>query len=938
TVKKSDLTGSVTSINAKTLTESRLNSFSEAMQGRVAGVRVNSQSGEPGADINIQIRGANSINAGTQLLYVIDGIPMDVNAGEVASSSVGGTTTYNPLSIIAPGDIESMEILKDASATAIYGARGANGVVIITTKSGKFNTKTKITANASYGWSQYTNGYNMLNAQEYVDYRHELAPTDAAYRQEVVVNGVTEYIPLDISSTNYANHNWQNELFRQGAIGKFDLQLQGGKDNTTYSASLGYLDQKGLVKNNDYTSLSARFKLDSKVSNKLNVGLSAIWGKTVNTGLASSGGGNGYWAGIVQSIYTFRPILLVNDSEDQSQKYSLATMIYDATRETDYSRIIGNAYANYKILKNLSLRVSGGGNFSTSNLSEFYGKQTLWGRTENGRATLNNVTTNSYNGTGYLEYGKTYNKIHKLKLMAGSEVNSYKYETFRITSTSFDDESTGVYDISKGSIVGKPTSNVYVQNRLSFFGRVNYDLLDRYLFTGTFRADGSSNFGYGNRFGYFPSVAFAWRINNESFLTDVKEISNAKLRLSYGVTGNDRITPYQSMATLGNAYYASNGTPDYGAAPITSANPDLKWETTTQYNGGLDFGMFNNRISLVFDAYYKKTTGMLLNAFLPSQAGFPKQWQNIGDMENKGLELTINTQNLKTKNFDWVTSFNIYTNKNKILSLGGSEEIPVIIEYGYIRDVGIVREGEPLGTAYGYLWDGIYQISDFTWQNNSDPSIPHASRTYTLKDGIPSIAGIAAKPGEFKYKNLNPDEDNVVDAKDRRIISDSNPKFAGGISNEFTYKNFSLLVFFEGVYGNQIFNEFPSRTEAGQGEVSFNLTQEYWYNRWTPENPSTRYGALTRQSDNLASTYYVEDGSYLRFKTLSLSYNLEKRLLNTLKLSSARVFAMVDNLYVWTKYSGLDPDVRSSEKLLPGYDRLQYPRARTFSLGVDIAF
>lgn len=908
------------------------------MQGRVAGVRVNSQSGEPGADINIQIRGANSINAGTQLLYVIDGIPMDVNAGEVASSSVGGTTTYNPLSIIAPGDIESMEILKDASATAIYGARGANGVVIITTKSGKFNTKTKITANASYGWSQYTNGYNMLNAQEYVDYRHELAPTDAAYRQEVVVNGVTEYIPLDISSTNYANHNWQNELFRQGAIGKFDLQLQGGKDNTTYSASLGYLDQKGLVKNNDYTSLSARFKLDSKVSNKLNVGLSAIWGKTVNTGLASSGGGNGYWAGIVQSIYTFRPILLVNDSEDQSQKYSLATMIYDATRETDYSRIIGNAYANYKILKNLSLRVSGGGNFSTSNLSEFYGKQTLWGRTENGRATLNNVTTNSYNGTGYLEYGKTYNKIHKLKLMAGSEVNSYKYETFRITSTSFDDESTGVYDISKGSIVGKPTSNVYVQNRLSFFGRVNYDLLDRYLFTGTFRADGSSNFGYGNRFGYFPSVAFAWRINNESFLTDVKEISNAKLRLSYGVTGNDRITPYQSMATLGNAYYASNGTPDYGAAPITSANPDLKWETTTQYNGGLDFGMFNNRISLVFDAYYKKTTGMLLNAFLPSQAGFPKQWQNIGDMENKGLELTINTQNLKTKNFDWVTSFNIYTNKNKILSLGGSEEIPVIIEYGYIRDVGIVREGEPLGTAYGYLWDGIYQISDFTWQNNSDPSIPHASRTYTLKDGIPSIAGIAAKPGEFKYKNLNPDEDNVVDAKDRRIISDSNPKFAGGISNEFTYKNFSLLVFFEGVYGNQIFNEFPSRTEAGQGEVSFNLTQEYWYNRWTPENPSTRYGALTRQSDNLASTYYVEDGSYLRFKTLSLSYNLEKRLLNTLKLSSARVFAMVDNLYVWTKYSGLDPDVRSSEKLLPGYDRLQYPRARTFSLGVDIAF
>jgi TonB-linked SusC/RagA family outer membrane protein len=538
-----------------------------------------------------------------------------------------------------------------------------------------------------------------------------------------------------------------------------------------------------------------------------------------------------------------------------------------------------------------------------------------------------------------MEYWNTFKKIHKVKLMAGAEVNAYKRQNFSLTAITFEEESTGVFDISKGKTVENKRSNVYDQNRMSFFGRANYDILDRYLFTATFRADGSSNFGKGNRFGYFPSLAFAWRIDQESFLKDVKEISNAKLRLSYGITGNDRITPYQSMATLGNTYYASNGAPIYGAAPVTAANPDLQWETTTQYNAGLDYGMFNNRISLTLDVYYKLTTDMLLETFQPSQGGFPKQWKNIGDIENKGIEFTLNTQNFASKNFEWSTSFNIYANRNKVLSLGGSEDIPVSIPNGYIRDnIGIVREGEPLGTAYGYIWDGIYQINDFTWQDNSNPAIPHSSRTYTLKDGIPDIVGNAAKPGDMKYKNLNPGEDNVINADDRTIISNSNPKFAGGISNEFRYKNVGLLVFFEGVYGNTILNAFPSRTEAGQGEAAFNLTREYWNNRWTPENPSNRYASILNKTDNLPSTYFVEDGSYLRFKTFSFSYNLDKKLLAKLKFSSGKIYVMVDNLYVWTKYSGLDPDIRSSEKLLPGYDRLAYPRGRTYTLGIDFTF
>lgn len=935
--KRSDLTGALSSVNSKTLTEANTTSFSEALQGRIAGVRVNSQSGEPGGSIDIEIRGVNSVHGATSPLYVIDGVPMDSYANEVATSSVGGSTTQNPLSIIAPGDIESMEILKDASATAIYGARGANGVVIITTKSGKLGSKIKFTLSSSYGISEITKKMNMLNAQEYVNYRHELSPTVTTWGVDTNGDGILD-TAKDVS--DYVSHNWQDELFRTGGIAKINFSFQGGKDKTIFSGSVGYLNQEALVDKNDYRAYNARFKLDAKASDKVDVGLSALWTRSLNKGLASSGGGAGYWAGIVQSIYTFRPILMIAEGEDESQEVSLSTMVYEATKETDYNRILGSGYLRYKILKNLSFKAVLGGNYSSSKLTEFYGSNTLWGRSVNGRATLNQVQTLSYNATGTLDYWKKFGKNYLLKVMLGTEINAYKYERLQIVNTDFEDQSTGAYDISKGSKLEKPTSNVYDINRLSFFGRINYDIRNRYLFTATLRADGSSNFGAGKRFGYFPSLAFAWRADQEKFIRNISSISNLKLRASYGVTGNDRITAYQSMATLGSVYYASNGNTIYGAAPLTSANPDLKWEATTQYNVGVDLGLFKNRISFTADVYYKKTTDMLLNSKLPSQAGFPEQWRNIGDMENKGLELTLNTVNIVTKDWEWNTSFNYYMNRNKILSLGGGEDIPVSIANGYIRDVGVVREGQPLGTAYGYIWDGIYQINDFTWQNDSDPNIPHSQRTYALKEGIPKIAGVTVKPGDFKYKDLNKEGDGegVINADDRTIISNSNPKFAGGFSTELKYKNISLSMFFEGVYGNDIFNAFPGRVEAGQGESAFNLTRDYWYNRWTPENPSNRYASLTNSTDNLASSYYVEDGSYLRFKTLTLGYTLNRKALKFCKISSLRFYASIDNVYVWTKYTGLDPDVRSSTKLLPGYDRLAYPRARTYTFGFDLTF
>ncbi len=932
TMRRGDLTGSIASIRSEELTKTNPSTLAEALQGKIAGVRVNSQSGEPGSGINIEIRGANSINAGSQPLYVIDGIPMDVNEDEVATSDVGNSTRANPLAFLNPADIQSVDILKDASAAAIYGARGANGVILITTKSGRAG-KTNITANLSYGVTEVTKRIDMINGQEYANYRYERYPNSQAWAIDTDGDGIRDS-PRDVS--HLPSYNWQDELFRQGAVSQVNLSMQGGRDNTTYTASLGYEKINALVKNNDFTSYSGRIRLDHQASDKLKIGANVYWGKTLNKGVASSGGGGGQWSGLIQEIYTYRPVLIY-DPSSEDEPISLMSNVMEAYRETDFNRIVGNAFLEYNIMKGLRLRVQGGGTTTASKLTEFFGNNTIWGRVPNGRAALRHTQTNAFSQTNTLTFNKTVTKGHVLSGVAGFEVNTYKLETLFTRAENFEDQSTGAFDMTKALITQPTVTNITETNRMSFFGRLNYSIRQKYIFTGTLRADGSSNLGRGNRFGYFPSMAFAWRALDEPFMKKQDVFSDLRFRLSYGVTGNDRITPYQSLAQLSPAYYASNGNLVYGIAPITSENPFLKWETTEQYNLGIDAAVLNGRIALTAEAYYKITNGMLLNSEIAGQSGFVRQWQNIGDMENKGLEFTLNTINVDTRDFKWNSTFNIYFNRNKVVSLGGTADIPVIFGNGYLTDVGIVREGQPLGTAFGYVWDGIYQIDDFTWQNDSDPRIPHGDRDYVLKEGIPTLTGAAVIPGVFRYKDL--DGNNEINADDRKIISNSNPKFAGGLANEFSYRNFTLHMFFEGVYGNDIFNAFPTRVEAGQGADAYNLTRVYWENRWTPENPSNRYASITsNNTDQYVSTYYVEDGSYLRFRTLSLSYNFRPKILKRLGVTNLRAYASVDNLHVWTNYSGLDPDVRSNNNLLPGYDRLAYPRARTYLFGIDMTF
>ncbi|WP_159441020.1 SusC/RagA family TonB-linked outer membrane protein [Pedobacter caeni] len=932
TSDKKNLTGSFSSLKGEDIKSATATSFVDALQGKVAGVRVNSQSGEPGAGVSVEIRGGNSINGASSPLYVIDGVQIEMQESEVASSKVGGRTTLNPLSTISPDQIASIDILKDASATAIYGARGANGVIIVTTKSGKSGSKPVFNLSSSYASSEITKKIDVLGAQDYVQYRFLKSPNDRGFGTDLDNDGVPDVVK-DVSGLE--SYDWQDVVFRRGATQKYNLSGQGGSNSSGYSFGLGYSDQDALVINNNFKTYSARFQYNHRVSDKFDFSLTANWGKTKNSGVASSGGGEGNFSGLIQAAYTFQPVL-IKAADDPFPPVSLMDQLLNSYKLTDFDRLIGNANLTYAFTKKLKLRVSGGGGATSSKLSEFYGKNTLWGQQDNGKANNNHTQTGNYQANSTLDYWTETGKRQVLKAMIGAEFNSYNYENFGTTISNFQDQSTGVFNLSKGLTPGFPSSNFIEQNRISFFSRVNYDIRNKYLFTATLRNDNSSQLGPGNRSAFFPSAAFAWRIKEEKFLKNNQIVSDLKLRLSYGVTGNDRIPAYRFLSELGTTSYAGNGNVRFGLSPVSSENLNLKWESTGQYDVGLDLSLFNNRVNMTADIYYKSTKDLLLLSEVASQTGFPTQWQNIGEISNKGLEIAINSVNIKTTDFKWNTTFNIAFNRNKIVSLGGTESKPVIFNNGYINNVGIVKEGQPIGTAFGYEWDGIYQINDFTWQNNSDQTIPHQSRTYTLRNGVTGISG--AQPGLFKYKDQN--GDGIINASDRTVISNSNPKFSGGFSSNFTFRNFSLNAFFEGAYGNQIFNEFPTRVESGSGQVSFNLTQQYWDNRWTPENPSNRYASMSSaNTDAEASSYYVESGSYLRFKTLSFGYNLKnKALLKTAGISNLNLLLTLDNLYVWTNYSGFDPDVRSNDKLLPGYDRLAYPRSRSIIFGLELTF
>lgn len=923
TAKRKDLTGSLSSINSTELMKSRSGSVLESLGGKMAGVQVTSSSGEPGAGVNISIRGGNSLNAGTQPLYIIDGMQIDVNSNEVGQSTYSQGTVQSPLAGLNSNDIETIDILKDASATAIYGSRGANGVIIITTKSGGKGAGA-VSVDVFSGFSSVNKKIDVLQGQKYADYRFSRTPT-SLWGVDSNGDGTLD-TPKDYSQV--LSHNWQNELFRLAYIKSCDIGVTSSQDSKLrFSTNVGFMDQQGIIKDNSFKRLTGRFKSEYAATPKITIGSSSNVSYTEADGAVVSNGVGSY-NGLIQSFILFNPFNTVSDASDPDNGglSNPVDFIDNAYKKTPMLRVMSDFNVSYKILPNLTLRSSINGGLTSSKGEEWYPKSTSWGYTPNGLALLSEASTMQWQSSNTLTYSKRINNNHFLNVMVGLEASEYYLSSFKIRAEGFKVQTyDAIFDLGQASVFSNIATSKTKESRLSQFGRINYNLKDRYLFTGTLRRDGSSKFGENNKYALFPSGAFAWKAHEENFMKKQTFVNELKFRMSFGATGNDRIDAYRSLSRLDKSYYANSGGDgsDLGLAASEIANPNLKWEVTYQYDAGVDIQIFKNRIGISLDVYNKDTRDMLLRADVPSQSGSFKQWQNLGRVTNKGIELSLNTTNVETKNFSWKTTFNFNVNRNMVVSLGSVSSVPVNVVGGHIVEVGRVIVGSPIGSGWGYVWDGVYQTNDF----ESDGK--------TLKSGVTSISGVTSKPGDLKFKDLS--NDGVVDpVKDKTVISTSEPKNFGGLSNNFTYKNFDLSIFLQWSYGNQVMNIGRYRYE---GFVPYyNITKEYYENAWTVNNPTNKYPAIDGNGKTESSSYYVEDASYLRIKNVVLGYNLPNDLCRKIKIKSARIHVGCDNIFTFTKYSGFDPEVSYYDKLMTGLDNISYPRSRTVTLGCNLTF
>jgi len=907
-VKRSDLTGSVASVNMEELAEIPATSFDKKMQGRVSGVQVTTLSGQPGGATSVKIRGGNSIMAGNEPLYVVDGVLME---SQQNFSWIGGPAE-NGLSSINPNDIESMEVLKDASATAIYGARGANGVVIITTKKGKAG-KDKITFSAYLGLQKKASDVQVMNASEFAKLYDE-----AGYNANPV-----GYQPLYPNPDSLGQGtDWQGEIFRDAPMQNYQLTFSGGSDKTRYSVSGDYFLQDGIIVGSDFTRYSFRVTLDHQVNDRLKVGTSMGYNKTRSHTVPTDTPG-GFFPGVVNTALTFNPVLPVFD---QDGNYTLTDPNADAwldnpvavTRIVDavsnINRLLGNVFLEYTLFTDLTFRTSLAADIYHQTQDMYTPRTVYSGSFNDGQARFATTDLQTLLTENTLSYQKKFGQIHQISAVAGFTFQKNTSRTFIDIATNFPNDILGYYGIENAEDMPTIYSSFAESAIVSYLGRVNYNLMERYLLTFTGRVDGSSRFGRNNRYAFFPSVAIAWRLIQEDFIKSTGVFSDLKLRLSYGKSGNDRIADYSYIRTIGGTdYYFNGGSPASGFAPQVPGNDNLKWETTNQFDVGLDMGFFDSRIAFTTDYYYKKTIDLLYSSEIPYTTGYPAYLENIGSMKNSGVELSLRTANLIGR-FKWNTDFNISFNNNRILDLGG--KTLYIDNDTYKLKIGswsVIQEGEQMGSFFGLEADGIWQL-----------------------DEASEAARYGDVPGDFKYVDQN--NDGVIDANDRKIIGHALPKFFWGMNNTFSYGNLTLDIFIQGQHGNQILNSNRFELESGNGLSNASVDM---LNRWTPENPSNEFPRANRNADYLKmSDRYLEDGSYIRVKVITLSYNLPAAWMKTLRLDNARFYVTGENLLTFTKYTGFDPEVSrfGFDNTRMGYDYGGYPSAKTYILGVILNF
>ena len=947
--RKQDLTTAVATIDADEIRDQPVNSFEQALTGKLAGVQVLQTSGSPGAGVSIRVRGVGSITAGNDPLYVIDGVPVSNDNNRATGDVNTGTGLYreqpvNVLSTLNPSDIESIQVLKDASAAAIYGSRGSNGVVLITTKKGAVG-KATITYNGYYGLQETTTRYDMLNAYEWAEMNFEGKnntykdrfpagqDSDTNAEREANLPGVSAaLIPPEVQpylngTQGLTDTDWQDEIFRTAAIQSHNVSVSGGTKNFRYYASGEYMDQEGLIISSGFKRYSGRFNMDL-TSGKLKVGLNINPTLTQHDLVNSEGP---WWdhgvVGVALHISPIHPVFNEDGSynfggnawgfamTDAVNPVALANEIQD---ELDHLRLLGNVYAEYSILDNLSYRLSFGVDLNNFQRDYFWpsfverrgqsGPRVPIG-TSRSRFTTNWLVENLLNYTTAI--GK-----NNIQAIAGFTSQKETFKNSELFATNFPNDLVSTLN------AGQITDGGSFQEEwslLSALARVQYNYDNTYYFSAAIRADGSSRFGENNKWGYFPSASAGWRISGEPFMENVSAISNLKLRASYGQTGNFQIPNYGSIGLLGFTDYVLGGNQIApGLAPSTPSNPDLSWEKTTMIDIGIDFGLFNDAIYLELDYYDANTEDLLLNVPVPMSSGFTTELRNIGEVSNKGFEASITVQN-KTTELGWAVTGNFATNTNEVISL--ADNVPQIIVGGGTGSAQwITTPGEPIGSYYNPVYDGVFMNQEQV-------------------DALPSVGN--ARPGDLIFQDLDGDGE-INFANDRQIQGNYLPEFTYGATVNLDYKGFDFSAALQGAYGHEILHLF--RRYIYNQEGNMNLMRgalERWRSEAEPGDGQTnRANRLQTGSNGQTSNWHLEDGTYMRVRNISLGYTFPKEWMTPLGVSNLRTYFSVQNPFTFTDYLGYNPEVNSrpDSALNPGEDYASYPLARVYTLGVNLSF
>ena len=907
TQERRDVTGSVSQVKGEAFELQPITSVDQALQGRAAGVFVGS-SGGPGATLDIRIRGANSINAGVAPLYVVDGVPLSMgNLGDEGGTlQVGGT--QNIMSTINPNDIASIEILKDASATAIYGSRGSNGVILITTKSGKIG-KPKLSIDYYYGINQAANRLDLMQGPEFAQ----------------VVEGVEKFRNQPGSFATYAygegiSTDWQEAVLRTGPIQNANVGLSGGGEAVKYNISVNYFDNQGVFINSYLNRFSARLNLDFELSDRLSLGM-RIAGSKQNSAFPSASFSGANMRFVVQAPPTF-PTL------DENGFYTDPALLSGQNIFNPYAvldgvevdnpnyRLLSNVFGTYRFTDWLEYKLTVGGDILQDYRKVYQPTDVLYGIDSKGFGQIRNRDQNNWVITNQLSFKKDFNKKHRLNAVAVYEVSQNSTQWATLGGRDFFTNNFGLDNLGI-TIDPEVGSGAYESSIISYLGRINYTWLDRYLFTLSTRVDGASRFGANNKWGVFPSGAFAWRASEEDFLRNLGWLSDLKFRASYGVTGNQAIPNFQSLATLELRQY---GTPQFynGLVLNRMGNSALGWERSAQFDIGVDLGVFNNRLTFAADYYRKRTSNMLLELAVPRTTGFGELWSNEGGMEIEGFELSVISRNL-TGNFEWTTNANFSTVYGQVTDL--ANQPPIIINGNWnvaggtprTSIVAIITEGQQLNNFIGYVADGMIQQGDVDKIENR-----HLDRDNR-------------RAGDVNYVDLN--NDGVLNNDDIGVIGNANANLFFGLTNTFSYRNFTLDVFIQGTQGNDLMNTLRGRVRYGLDPGS-NMLSGIYANRWRGNNPTNEYTGFN--FDRELSSLYVEDASYVRLQTVTFSYDVPGGLIRG--VSGMRVYVSGNNLFTLTRYSGYDPGYSNSDNLVRGFDSGWYPLEQTFIGGIKLNF